>query len=206
MSDVWVGVIAVVAGLVLCFRGRSAARAILGLWGAFVGFVAGAAIGAALSGGEAPLTGAVSWVAAVVGALLLGGLAYTFYVLAVVITLASVGYGLGHAAASLAGAQDGLATVVGLVAALVLGVIALRVDLPGLVLVIGSALAGAGALVLGVQLLLGLISRTALTSGAVPARQDVGWVIAYWALAIVGMIVQWRRHTWDNASASWPSR
>jgi len=41
MADLWVGVIALVAGLVLCFRGAAALRAVLALWGAFMGFILG---------------------------------------------------------------------------------------------------------------------------------------------------------------------
>ena len=44
MSNVIVGLIAVVSGLVLCFGGRNVFRVILAVWGAFVGFTLGGAL------------------------------------------------------------------------------------------------------------------------------------------------------------------
>ena len=41
MGYVWVGVIEIGLGLVFCFLGYSAARVVLGLWGAVIGYFAG---------------------------------------------------------------------------------------------------------------------------------------------------------------------
>ena len=55
MSDIVVGLVAVVAGALLCFAGRIAARVILSVWGAFVGLALGGAA-VTLATGAPPLS------------------------------------------------------------------------------------------------------------------------------------------------------
>ena len=137
MPQVVLGILAVVAGAVFCFRGYLALRAVIGVWGAFVGFNVGAAVVAALTG-EPLLAGPLGWVGAVVGALLLGGLAYAFYAGAVLLTMGSVGYALGSAAAGLFALPPWASVVAGLVGAVALVAVAVVTHMPAVLLVHGQ--------------------------------------------------------------------
>src|SRR5690554_2479792 len=105
MTDVVVGVLALLVGLLLCFRGSGAMRVLLALWGAFTGFGLGAGLVAALTdqGYLATVTG---WLVAIVLALVLAALAYLFYAVAIVLAFASMGFVLGQTPASVLGAGE----------------------------------------------------------------------------------------------------
>ena len=66
MSDILLGIFALLAGLVFCFRGYMAMRVVIPIWGAFTGFMLGAGLVANL-GNEGFLVSALGWV---VGAVL----------------------------------------------------------------------------------------------------------------------------------------
>ena len=87
MVDVVMGVLALLIGLLLCFRGRGAMRVLLALWGAFVGFGLGASLVAGLTE-HGYLATAAGWLAAIVLAIVFAVLAYLFFAVAVVLVLA----------------------------------------------------------------------------------------------------------------------
>jgi hypothetical protein len=207
MSDTWLGILAVLAGLLFCFRGGVALRIIIAIWGAFVGFSVGASLVTSLIG-EGFLAGPVGWVGAIIGALLFAWLAYAFYALAVVITFGSVGYGLGVMAASALGASGGVALVAGIVAAVAMAVVALVTRLPHLLLVLVSALGGASATVTGVMLLVGVVDGGDFTG---PTRIDVAegqwwWSVAWLALSALGILVQLRARRVPDIRDEWSRR
>ena len=70
MFNITVGILAIIAGLIFCFRGYLAMRTVIGLWAGFVGFGVGATLFASITQ-QGLLTGPLSWVAAIAGALLL---------------------------------------------------------------------------------------------------------------------------------------
>src|SRR5690625_5304400 len=106
MVDVVMGVLALLIGLLLCFRGRVAMRVLLALWGAFVGFGLGASLVAGLTG-HGYLDSAAGWLAAIVLALVFAVLAYLFFAVAVVLAFASMGFVLGQTLAIALGAGQG---------------------------------------------------------------------------------------------------
>lgn len=201
MSDVWLGILALLAGLLLCFRGGVALRLVIAFWGAFVGFSVGASIGGAVAG-EAWLDGPGSWIGAVVGALVFAWLAYAFYAFAVVVAVGSVGYWLGTWAALAVGATPGTAAVVGIGTAVLLAVIALVARVPYLLLVLVSAAGGASAIVSGAMLLVGVADGAAMSSGDLPAGQW-WWSAVWFVLAVAGIIIQLRRRPAGETSAGW---
>ena len=69
MSDITVGVIAILTGAVFCFRGYLAMRIIIPLWGAFAGFMLGAGI---VSGADGFLGSALGWIVGIVLAVVFG--------------------------------------------------------------------------------------------------------------------------------------
>jgi len=204
MSDVWLGVIALVAGLVFCFRGQLALRAIIAIWGGFVGFFLGATLAAAAVGGDL-LAGPVGWIAALVGAFVFAGLAYAFYSLAVAIAMGSIGFGLGTVAATALGASDGVVTAVGVGGAILLARFALATGLQHLLLVVASALGGAAAIVAGVMLLIGAADVADFAGTSTPEVLATGWWwnAAYFAIALAGVIVQTRARRPVDTRRAW---
>ena len=146
MFNITVGILAIIAGLIFCFRGYLAMRTVIGLWAGFVGFGVGATLFASITQ-QGLLTGPLSWVAAIAGALLLAWLAYAFYAAAVIITMGSVGYALGTTVAGLLGLPAWMYLPAGVAAALLLVVIALVTNLPAVLLIVVAAIGGASALI-----------------------------------------------------------
>lgn len=189
-----VGLVTLIAGALFCFRGGAALRALLAVWGGFVGFVLGAEVAASVTG-EQPFTGPGGWIGALLGALVLGSLAYAFYALAVVLSVGSMGFSLGALLAAILGAPDPWAGVVGLAAAIGLAVVALATELPRLLLTVFAAVVGAVAMVGALLLLFGRLGVGQLTPGGVwdAVAASPWWAAAVVVLAVLGTIVQSRR-------------
>ena len=194
MNDIVVGLIALVVGLIVTFAGYAALRAVIALFGAFLGFGLGAALGASI-----PVSGAVGtvtvWICALVGALLLGWLAYAFYQVGVLLGLASIGFSLGVALMLALGVQSGwLVWAVGALVAVVLVVVGLIGDLPAILLIVLTALAGANLVITGVMVITGMVNLRLLEAAgsALPPGQSWWWGIGSLVLAAFGMIVQLR--------------
>lgn len=204
MSDVLVGVIAVVVGLLFCLRGQRALRFVLALWGGFIGFWLGAGIANTVTD-EGFLAGPIGWVSALVGALVFSGLAYAFYALAVLISLGSIGFGLGTALGAALRWDSVSVTVAAVLLAVVLALVGLLLNLPRLLLVVLSAVAGAAVVVGGVALVLGAVDTAALAaSGSTPVSlEGPWWGIGYAALVIVSIIVQSRSGAQGSARSRW---
>ncbi len=196
-----IGLLALALGALLCFRGASLARLLLALWGAFIGFNLGAWLAAGLTG-QPFLGDAWGWVCAIVTAVLFALLAYWFYVLAVIIWLGSLGFGLGVALANALGATEQLSALVGLIAGVLLVVLGLALRLPAMLLSVLTALAGAGLILSGVLLLVG-------STPAGPSLSEITWPREWWwtvlylVLALAGIIVQGRSSGRRRARAHW---
>lgn len=199
MTDGTVGVITLLAGALFCFRGGAALRALMALWGAFVGFGLAAGATAAFAG-RPPFSTPVDWVVAILVALVVGALTYAFYALAVAVAVGSIGFGIGTAIATAAGAGNAWAGIIGLVVGVLAAIVALATDLPYLLLVLLGALIGAGAMVAALMLFTGQLDVSHLTPvgvrGALTAHSWWTWVLL--ALAALGTVVQWRRPVVDD--------
>jgi len=192
MVDVVMGVLALLIGLLLCFRGRGAMRVLLALWGAFVGFGLGASLVAGLTG-HGYLDSAAGWLAAIVLALVFAVLAYLFFAVAVVLAFASMGFVLGQTLAIALGAGQGwLITGVGVAVGVLLAVLAVVTNLPELVLIVISAFAGASVAVAGLMLLLDVFSLTDPVTAQIPIVEQPAWYVGQLVLAVLGIIVQLR--------------
>ncbi len=204
MTDVIVGVIAIVAGAIFCFRGYLAMRTMISLWAGFVGFALGAALVAGFT--QQPLLdGPVAWAGAIAAALLLAWLAYVFYAAAVVLTMGSVGYGLGTAVVGPLGLPAWALGVSGLVGGLLLVVIALATNLPAVLLIVAAAFGGASAIVTGIAVLLGLLPVSHLEPDAVaPTLDGNPWLgVVYLILVVAGIASQARRRSSANLRADY---
>lgn len=205
MTDWVVGLIALLAGALFCFRGGAALRALMAVWGGFVGFALGAGVVAAAAG-RPPLSQPVDWIAAILGALILGSLAYAFYALAVVISVGSIGFAVGAGIATAAGATGTWAGVAGLAGGVLAAVLALTTQLPRLLLVLLGAVTGAAAMVGALMLFLGQLDVADLTAGGIRAAVGTSpwWTGILVVLAALGTFVQLRRPA--AADANWNTR
>ncbi len=194
MDAIVVGIIAVLIGALLCFRGYVTMRLIISLFGAFVGFLLGAGLVAGVTdSGFGQL--ALSWLVGLVGAVLFGVLAYFSYQVAVVIGMAGIGFAIGTAVMAAVGVgSQGATVVVGLVAGALLAVIAIATDLPAVILVVLTALAGASVTVTGVMVIAGSIGLNRMTVEGVSAEMSRGWwwYVLYGGLALLGIVAQLR--------------
>jgi hypothetical protein len=194
MEDVIFGLLLIVAGALFCFFGYLAFRIIIPIWGAFVGFGLGAGLIAAATD-EGFLRTGLAWIVALGLALLFAVLAYLFYWVAVVIAMGSIGFALGASLMAALGVDwNWLIVLVGVAVGALLALFAIAADLPMILLVVLSALAGASAVTTGVMVLVGTIGTDEFTEEAVTARasDDWWWYALYLGLAIVGVLYQGR--------------
>ena len=208
MDTIVVGIIAVLIGALLCFRGYVTMRVIISLFGAFVGFLLGAGLVAGVTdSGFGQL--ALSWLVGIVGAVLFGVLAYLSYQIAVVIGMAGIGFAIGTTVMAAVGVGSQVAiVVVGLLAGALLAVIAIATDLPAVILVVLTALAGASVTVAGVMLIAGTIGINRLTAEGVGAEMSRGWwwYVLYGGLALLGIIAQLRSRGSRTMRQQWGSQ
>ncbi len=196
-ADVAFGIIAIVIGAAFCFQGYLAMRLIIPIWGAFAGFSFGAGLVAAI-GNDGFLSTGLGWIVGLITALVFAVFAYLYYSVAVVLTMGAIGFALGS---SLMYALDihwrWLVVLVGIAVGFLLALLALVADVPMLLLVVLSAMAGAAAIVGGIMFLAGAIDTDDVSTNQVieSADHDWWWTAMYAALAVIGIIVQLRATT-----------
>jgi hypothetical protein len=194
MEDLLLGVVAVVIGGALCFRGYAALRVVIAAWGAFAGFVLGAGLVAGATG-EGFLVSALAWVVGLVVAAGFGVLAYAYYAISVLIGMSAIGFTLGTTAmAALGMSWSWVVVLVGIVTGALLAMLAIAGDLPKLILALLGAFAGSSIAIGGILLMSGLLDRSDLASTETTAGLDLwwGWSAAYVVLAVAGLASQLR--------------
>ena len=192
MADIVLGIIAVLIGALLCFRGYLAMRLLISLWGAFVGFLLGAGLVAQFTG-DGFLQVFLGWLVGIIVAVVFGVLAYPSYQVAVVLGMAAIGFTVGTSIMAAFHIQwSWLTVLVGVAVGLLLAVIAIVGDLPAILLAVLTALAGASVTVFGLMLLFGVLNSGEFSAGDVTAKLDAHWwwYAIYAVLAIVGVIAQ----------------
>lgn len=190
MSDITVGVIAILTGAVFCFRGYLAMRIIIPLWGAFAGFLLGAGI---VSGADGFLGSALGWIVGIVLAVVFGAIAYLYYEVAVLIGMLAIGFALGTSLMVALGVTwSWLIVLSGVALALALAVVALVADLPMALLTVLTAMAGASTIVAGLMLVSGVTDLGDFDSVQTTTvlADDWWWYAIYVVLALGGMIAQ----------------
>lgn len=128
-------------------------------------------------------------------ALLFSVLAYLFYVVAVALIAGSLGYGLAVGLLGLIGLPFGLITwLVGIVAGVALAYITIAFNLQKYVIIIATALGGAG-LAVG-TLLLGVEGMDLVVASQNPVQTLLNgspfMAIVFLVMAVAGIFVQWR--------------
>lgn len=192
MADIGLGVLAIIVGIAFCFRGYVAMRLIIPIWGAFSGFVLGAGLVASIVD-EGFLSSLLGWLVGLMVALVFGVLAYLYYEISVFIAMSAIGFALGTAAMVAFGVQwSWLIVLVGVIAGALLALLAILGDLPMVLLVVLTAMAGATAVVTGVMLLVGVVSIGDFDSIATTSAidDDWWWYATYLVLVIAGIASQ----------------
>lgn len=192
MRDVVFGLVAIVAGLVFCFRGFLTMRVVIPIWGAFAGFSLGAGLIAELTDNRFLRTTA-GWMLGLGLALVFGLLAYLYYEVSIVIGAGAIGFVLGSTLmVALNVTWTWVIILVGVAAGALLAVAAIVGDLPMIVLTVLTALGGASATVAGLMLLTGTLTSDDLTRPSITEKVDdsAAWWIIYAALALFGMVAQ----------------
>lgn len=203
-SEIALGIVLVAIGLVLCLRGGVAFRVLIALWGALAGFWLGAGLFAQAQN-EVLLASPGGWIAAILAGLVLGILAWWFYVVAVLVAFGSFGFGLGVLVAEAFGASDGWTLTAGIAAAVLAVVIALVADLPDLILIILSVFLGAAMILRGAGALVDYAPLAEIGQAQHWTDAPV-WVWAlYGALIVTGLVVQ-LRHGRGTRGATTPAR
>jgi hypothetical protein len=195
MTDIVLGLLAIVAGGVMLFAGQFVLRIVLPIWGFFAGFAFGAGLFAGLAD-ERFLGTVLGWVTGLVFALIFAVFAYLYYAVAVVLTMAAFGFAIGSGLVVALGIDwNWVAVLVGLAFGAVLGLVSVFGDMPMIVLAVVSAIAGAVSVVAGLMLLVGSLNSADFTQGsATDAIQDsTGWYLLLLALAFAGIVAQTRQ-------------
>lgn len=194
MSDIVIGILAVLAGAVFCFRGVLAMRFVIALWGAFVGLNLGAGLVAAITG-DGFFGTALGWIVGILVSVLFSVLAYLYYTVAVTLAMASVGFVLGTAVMVAVGVTwNWVIITVGVLLGVLLAVLTLAVDLPAVLLVIVSVLGGAATVVGGLMLLAGTVDTADFDHATITGNisDSWWWYAIYVALILAGAVAQGR--------------
>ena len=181
-------------GAFVCFAGYRFFMVLLPIWGFFFGFALGVQSIQALLG-DAFFATVTSWAVGFVVALTFAVLSYLFYIVAVALIAGSLGYGATVAVLGAIGLQFGFLTwLVAIVVAVILAVVTLRFNIAKYIIIIATALGGAGlavgTLLLGPQ----KMDIAKLVGNPVQALFSESWFlgIIFLVMAVAGIVVQWR--------------
>ena len=190
--ELLVGVLAILIGLLSCFAGYRIFVLLLPVWGFVVGFLLGANAVVEIFG-TGFLQDVVGIVVGIIGGAVVAAIAYIWWWLAVVVAIAGLGYAVGYAILPALGIEAGLLSVLlGLAVAAAFAAAAVILRLPRAIVIVLTALWGAGAAVAGVLLMLGQIELEQIGYGGVDAAlsQSPLWSAIWLALAIAGAVSQ----------------
>ncbi|GEE03496.1 hypothetical protein nbrc107696_39420 [Gordonia spumicola] len=189
-----IGVIACAVGALFCLRGVIAMRVVIALWGAFLGLSVGGGTIASIMG-ESVLSSLTGWVVGIAVALTFAVLAYVYYSVAVIIAVGSVGFVLGTAVMTATDITWNWAVITGgVIAGVVLAIIAIVADFPALLLVVITAYGGSAVMTAGIMLITGTLTAEEIVHTSISTDPSDAW---WWyalqvALMIVGIVVQSR--------------
>lgn len=210
-QDVIVGLAALGVGALFCFRGAIAMRLVIAMWGAFIGFMAGAGAVAGTDG-SGFLRTTIGWIVGMVLAMVFSAVAYLFYEVAVVLAMASIGFALGTTVMAAFGVSwSWVVIAVGVSAGVLLALVTLASNMPLVILVVLSAFGGASAMVTGAMLIVGTVDSEDFTHATATDQLHASWwwYALYLGLALAGMATQFRflesirasmRDQWQPAS------
>jgi hypothetical protein len=192
MADIILGLLAIIAGGAMLVAGQFVLRLTLPIWGFFAGFAFGAGLVADLAD-DRFLGTVLGWVLGLVFALVFALFAYLYYYVAVVIAMAAFGFAIGSGLVVALGIDwNWVAVLVGLLVGAVVGLVSVFANVPMIVLVVFSSIAGAVGVVGGIMLLGGALNSADFHRGDVTStiNNSWAWSLLLIVLAFAGMLVQ----------------
>jgi hypothetical protein len=197
LQGLLLGALAIGIGLAFAFWGFRVFLILLPIWGFFAGFLLGAG-GIQYIFGEAFLASVTSWVVGFLLGLLFAVLSYLYYWIAVILLGGALGYQLVLGLLHWIGFEaDGIiAFLLALAGGAIFAVGFFFLQMPAVLVIVVTAISGAGAAMAGVAIGLGFIDVENLQGGiyGVFKYADLGWlgIIGAIALAFAGAIYQTR--------------
>ena len=191
------GALAAGIGLALAFWGFRVFLILLPIWGFFAGFLLGAN-GMQYIFGDAFLATTMGWVVGFLLGLLFAVLSYLYYWVAVILLGGALGYQLTIGLLQWIGFEaDGIiAFILAIAGGAIFAVGFFLLRMPAVLVIVATAISGAGATIAGVALALGLVPIEEAGGGifGLHNQWDLGWlgIIAAIALAFAGAIYQTR--------------
>jgi hypothetical protein len=189
-----IAILAVILGALFCFGGWRFFLLLLPFWGLLTGFNIGTEAVRALIG-DGTFATLTSWAVGIVLALVFALLAYLYWYGAVAVVAGTVGYMLAGAAWGLIGSEQGIiAFVLGIIVGAVFAVATLMLNVPKYLVVLFTAIGGAGMIVAGWFILTGQIPTDQVTWPAIGAKiaSSFIWFVVWVVLAAVGYVAQSR--------------
>jgi hypothetical protein len=191
-ADIIVAILLAVVGLVFIFAGYRFFLLLLPFWGFLTGFWVGASAITAIFG-DGFLATIWGWLSGVLVGLVFAALSYLFYWLAITIFSMSIGASIGTGLMGSIGVDARVITfVVAAAFALALAALVLIINLPKILIVCLSAIAGATSLIAAPLLLFNQIQRSDLYHGAALAviNDSLFWLLVWTLLMCAGIMVQ----------------
>ena len=192
VADIVVAILLAVVGVAVCFAGYRFFLILLPFWGFLAGFWVGASAITAIFG-DGFLATVWGWLSGIMVGLVFAVLSYLFYWLAILIFSMSIGASIGSGLMESIGTNGRVITfVVTAAGALGLAVLVLIINLPKVLIVCLSAIAGATGLIAAPLLLFNQLQRGDLYHGATMAviNESPLWCLVWAVLICAGITVQ----------------
>ena len=197
MQGLLLGALAIGIGLAFAFWGFRVFLVLLPIWGFFAGFILGAN-GVDYIFGDGFLVTTMGWVVGFLLGLLFAVLSYLYYWVAVILLGGALGYQLTIGLLHWIGFEaDGfIAFGLALGGGIIFAIGFFILQMPAVLVIVATAISGAGATIAGVAIALGIVHYTDAGGGifGLHTQWDFGWIgiILGIALAFAGAIYQTR--------------
>lgn len=186
--------IALFFGFVLAFAGFRFFLIILPIWGFFFGFGLGAQTIQAIFG-TAFLSDVTSWVVGFIVGIVFAGLSYLFYVIAVALLGASLGYALGAGIMlAIFPNLELIGWLVAIIVAVVFAIGTLALNLQKWIILIATAVLGAGVIVGTFLFMFGGLPPAQLVANPVRyvLQTSPAWALIFLVIAVLGGAAQYQ--------------
>lgn len=190
--EILAGLLTIALGLILLLLGFRTWLRLLPVIGLLVGFVGGTTFVSWMFG-DGFLANAFGIVVGVVVAVAFAALAIVWWWAGVVVSIGGLGFGIGYGLLPAIGVSVAvLPVLVGLAVGATFALLAVVLRLPRALVVVSTSLWGAGAVLAGIMVLLGIVRVEDLGYGALDQvlGESLLWTLVWIALAAAGIWMQ----------------
>lgn len=189
MGEFFVGLLAILFGLGVCFLGLRVWFFMLPIWGFVAGFFVGATLITGIFG-DGFLSTVSGWVVGFLFGVLFAAVSYLFWYVGAIIAAGSVGALIATGLMNLIGVDtQWVIAIFAFIGAVAAAFIALAFALPVYMVIVSTAMAGATAAVAGVMLVFNQMELVHLRYGAAWAliEESWFWLIVWAVVAALGI-------------------